>query len=62
VNFATLQTGQFADEDLVQDGWTDIAQRIRDRVVDAVTSATAVSKASRFASDSVRSPLTLRTY
>jgi cation diffusion facilitator CzcD-associated flavoprotein CzcO len=37
VNFATLQTGQFADEDLVQDGWTDIAQRIRDRVVDAVT-------------------------
>ncbi len=37
VNFATLQTGQFADEDLVQDGWTDIAQRIRDRVVAEVT-------------------------
>jgi cation diffusion facilitator CzcD-associated flavoprotein CzcO len=33
VNFATLQTGGFADEDLVKDGWTDIAQRIRDRVV-----------------------------
>ena len=35
-NFATLQTGGFADEDLVRDGWTDIAQRIRDRVVDLV--------------------------
>ena len=34
-NFATLQTGGFADEDLVQDGWTDIAQRIRDRVIAA---------------------------
>jgi cation diffusion facilitator CzcD-associated flavoprotein CzcO len=33
VNFATLQTGGFADEDLVMDGWTDIAQRIRDRVL-----------------------------
>jgi cation diffusion facilitator CzcD-associated flavoprotein CzcO len=33
INFATLQTGGFADEDLVKDGWTDIAQRIRDRVV-----------------------------
>ena len=32
-NFATLQTGGFAAEDLVQDGWTDISQRIRDRVV-----------------------------
>lgn len=32
-NFATLQTGGFTDEDLVMDGWTDIAQRIRDRVV-----------------------------
>ena len=28
-----LQTGGFADEDLVMDGWTDISQRIRDRVV-----------------------------
>jgi cation diffusion facilitator CzcD-associated flavoprotein CzcO len=33
MNFATLQTGGFADVDLVQDGWTDISQRIRDRVV-----------------------------
>jgi cation diffusion facilitator CzcD-associated flavoprotein CzcO len=32
MNFTTLQTGGFADEDLVKDGWTDIAQRIRDRV------------------------------
>jgi cation diffusion facilitator CzcD-associated flavoprotein CzcO len=32
-NFATLQTGGFADEDLVRDGWTDIAQRIRDRLL-----------------------------
>jgi cation diffusion facilitator CzcD-associated flavoprotein CzcO len=32
-NFSTLQSGGFADEDLVQDGWTDIAQRIRDRVL-----------------------------
>jgi cation diffusion facilitator CzcD-associated flavoprotein CzcO len=32
-NFATLQTGGFADEDYVKDGWTDIAKRIRDRVV-----------------------------
>ena len=36
MNFATLQTGGFADEDLVQDGWTDISQRIRDRVVAAL--------------------------
>ena len=33
MNFTTLQTGGFADEDLVMDGWTDIAQRIRDRVL-----------------------------
>ena len=33
MNFTTLQTGGFADEDLVKDGWTDIAQRIRDRVL-----------------------------
>lgn len=32
-NFAVLQTGGFADEDLVQDGWTDISVRIRDHVV-----------------------------
>ena len=35
-NFATLQTGGFADEDLVKDGWTDISQRIRDRIVQKV--------------------------
>ena len=33
MNFTTLQTGGFADEDLVKDGWTDIAQRIRDRII-----------------------------
>jgi cation diffusion facilitator CzcD-associated flavoprotein CzcO len=33
MNFAVLQTGGFADEDLVKDGWTDISQRIRDRIV-----------------------------
>ena len=33
-NFTVLQTGGFADEDLVEDGWTDIAQRIRDRIID----------------------------
>ncbi|MCB1031358.1 MAG: monooxygenase, partial [Acidimicrobiales bacterium] len=32
-NFAILQTGGFTEEDLVKDGWTDIAKRIRDRVV-----------------------------
>jgi len=37
MNFTTLQTGGFADEDLVKDGWTDIAQRIRDRVVEEAT-------------------------
>ncbi len=36
LNFATLQTGGFADEDLVKDGWTDIAKRIRDRIVEIV--------------------------
>ena len=33
MNFATLQTGGFADEDLVKDGWTDIAVRVRDRAM-----------------------------
>jgi cation diffusion facilitator CzcD-associated flavoprotein CzcO len=36
-NFATLQTGGFADEDYVKDGWTDIAKRIRDRIVREIT-------------------------
>ncbi len=31
-NFTILQTGGFADEDLVMDGWTDISKRIRDRL------------------------------
>ena len=31
-NFTLLQTGGYADVDLVMDGWTDIAQRVRDRV------------------------------
>jgi len=43
LNFATLQTGGFADEDLVKDGWTDIAQRIRDRVVAEVTAGSELS-------------------
>jgi len=34
VNFATLQAGGFAEADLVKDGWTDIAIRIRDRIVE----------------------------
>lgn len=33
-NFTILQTGGFADEDLVEDGWTDIAIRVRDRVLE----------------------------
>ncbi len=33
MNFTTLQTGGFADEDLVKDGWTDISQRIRDKAI-----------------------------
>ena len=33
MNFVTLQTGGFADVDLVMDGWTDITKRIRDRML-----------------------------
>ncbi|MCB0971472.1 MAG: NAD(P)/FAD-dependent oxidoreductase, partial [Acidimicrobiales bacterium] len=44
-NFCTLQTGGFADEDLVQDGWTDISQRIRDRVVAMVTDGAPLDEA-----------------
>ena len=40
-NFATLQTGGFADEDLVKDGWTDISQRIRDKVLERASSGEA---------------------
>jgi cation diffusion facilitator CzcD-associated flavoprotein CzcO len=35
LNFTTLQTGGFVDEDLVKDGWTDISQRIRDKLFSA---------------------------
>ena len=41
LNFATLQTGGFADEDLVHDGWTDISLRIRDRIIKAMGEANA---------------------
>ena len=34
-NFTTLQTGGFAEEDLVMDGWTDITKRIRDKLLSA---------------------------
>ncbi|MCP3988358.1 MAG: NAD(P)/FAD-dependent oxidoreductase [Actinomycetia bacterium] len=33
-NFAILQMAGTADEDFVKDGWTDIAQRIRQRVIE----------------------------
>lgn len=33
INFATLQMGGMADKDLVKDGWTDIAKRIKDYVL-----------------------------
>jgi cation diffusion facilitator CzcD-associated flavoprotein CzcO len=36
-NFLLLQSGGFADEDLVMDGWTDISKRIRDRMVEAIS-------------------------
>ncbi|MCW2680503.1 MAG: monooxygenase [Frankiales bacterium] len=32
-NFTAIQTGAGADEDLVQDGWTDLARRIRARIM-----------------------------
>ena len=31
-NFAANQTGGMPDEDLVMDGWTDLAQRIRAQI------------------------------
>ena len=33
-NFATVQTGGLAEEDLVQDGWTDLTRRIIGRVTE----------------------------
>ena len=41
-NFATLQTGGYADEDFVADGWTDIARRVRDRIVELQHAKTTV--------------------
>ncbi|MGI9645393.1 MAG: flavin-containing monooxygenase, partial [Ilumatobacteraceae bacterium] len=35
MNFTTLQTGGFADEDLVMDGWTDITKRIMQKLFDS---------------------------
>ena len=32
-NFTANQTGGMADEDLVMDGWTDIARRVRSRIM-----------------------------
>ena len=32
-NFAANQTGAMADEDLVMDGWTDLARRVRSRIM-----------------------------
>ncbi|HEX6424083.1 MAG TPA: NAD(P)/FAD-dependent oxidoreductase [Acidimicrobiales bacterium] len=32
-NFAANQTGALADEDLVMDGWTDLARRVRSRIM-----------------------------
>ena len=34
MNFTILQTGGFAEKDLVQDGWTDLTKRIRDRMIE----------------------------
>ena len=34
INFTTLQTGGFAEEDLVKDGWTDITQRIMAKLLE----------------------------
>jgi cation diffusion facilitator CzcD-associated flavoprotein CzcO len=35
-NFTILQTLGYAEEDLVKDGWTDISQRIRDRMMEII--------------------------
>ena len=34
--FRHTPSGRFADADLVKDGWTDIAIRIRDRIVERI--------------------------
>jgi cyclohexanone monooxygenase len=33
-NFAAVQTGMMPDEDMTQDGWTDIARRVRSRIME----------------------------
>src|SRR5690606_37717668 len=33
-NFTAMQTGVLADEDLVMDGWTDIARRVRAKIAE----------------------------
>ncbi len=33
-NFAACQTGRMPEQDLVMDGWTDLAKRIRDRILE----------------------------
>jgi len=43
-NFSTLQTGGYTDVDLVKDGWTDIAQRIRDRIVATISELSAAAE------------------
>src|SRR5262249_28817513 len=32
-NFAAMQTGMMPDEDMTQDGWTDIARRVREKIM-----------------------------
>ncbi len=32
-NFTAIQTGGLAEEDLVMDGWTDLARRVRDKIM-----------------------------
>jgi cyclohexanone monooxygenase len=33
-NFAAVQTGMLPDEDMTQDGWTDIARRVRSKILE----------------------------
>jgi cation diffusion facilitator CzcD-associated flavoprotein CzcO len=54
INFATLQTGGFADVDLVQDGWTDITKRIRDRVLANAATAGATDAMQAFGPEAIQ--------
>ncbi|MDD9936918.1 MAG: NAD(P)/FAD-dependent oxidoreductase [Myxococcales bacterium] len=47
-NFATLQTGGITDKDLVKDGWTDIAQRIRGRIMETIRNSPGVQIDEKF--------------